>query len=125
MITTAALIIGLTMTNPIDIPTCAVDPIVAQTSGDTNTSEVIGAQIRVTFVNHGSKPISSVAFAVDQDGTTSTIVEKGTFSPGVAISRYWRAGRNLQDVSCSVNSVLFADGTAWTNQSGPSGIYGL
>ena len=33
--------------------------------------------------------------------------------------------RSLQDVSCSVNSVLFADGTSWTNQTASGGIYGL
>jgi hypothetical protein len=125
MIITAALMIALTMTNPINIATCAVDPIVDQTSGDANTSEVIGAQIHVTFVNNGSKPVASIAFAVDQDGTTSTILDRGTFSPGIAISQYWRADRTLQDVSCSVNSVLFADGTSWTNQSNPGGIYGI
>lgn len=125
MITIAALTLALSMTNPITIATCAVDQVVTQTSGDTNTSEVIAAQVHLTYVNKGSKPISSIAFAVDEDGVTSTIVDQGTFSPGVPITRYWRADRTLQDVSCSVNSVLFADGTTWTNQSSPGGIYGL
>lgn len=125
MITLAALTLALTMANPINIATCAVDPVIAQTSGDANYQETISTQIHVAFINAGSKPISSVAFAVDEDGTTSTIVERGTFSPGVAIERYWRGDRSLQDVSCSVNSVLFADGTSWTNQPASGGIYGL
>ncbi|HEX8806966.1 MAG TPA: hypothetical protein VF741_08450 [Candidatus Aquilonibacter sp.] len=125
MITTAALTLALTMTNPINIATCAVDPVVVQTSGDVTRQEIIGTQIHITFVNRGSKAISSVAFAVDEDGTTNTILDRGTFSPGIAVSHYWRGDRTLQNVSCSVNEVLFADGTSWTNQSGPSGIYGL
>jgi hypothetical protein len=125
MITAAALTLALTMTNPIDIATCAVDPVVTQTSGDVNYQETIGTQIHIAFINAGSKPISSVAFAVDEDGTTSTIVDQGTFSPGITISHYWRGDRSLQAVSCSVNSVLFADGTSWTNQSASGGIYGL
>jgi hypothetical protein len=125
MITLAALTLALTMTNPINIATCTVDPVVMQTSGDATFQEIIATQIHLSFTNLGSKPISSVAFAVDEDGTTSTIVERGTFSPGIAIERYWRGDRSLQAVACSVNSVLFADGTSWTNQSSPGGISGL
>jgi hypothetical protein len=125
MITLAALTLALTMANPINIATCSVDPVVTQSGGDVITQEIIATQIHVSFTNAGSKPISSVAFAVDEDGTTTTIVERGTFSPGVAIERYWRGDRSLQAVSCSVNAVLFADGTSWTNQPASGGIYGL
>jgi hypothetical protein len=125
MITLAALTLALTMTNPIDIATCAVDPVVMQTSGDTTMQEIIGTQIHIAFINAGAKPISSVAFAVDEDGTTSTIVDQGIFSPGITISHYFRGDQSLENVSCSVNSVLFADGTSWTNQSASGGIYGL
>jgi len=125
MIIAAALTFALTMTNPIDIAACAVDPIVTQTSGDVSTSETIGTQIHITFINHGSQPVSSVAFAVEEDGTTATIVDRGTFAPGIPISHYWRGERTLGQVSCSVNSVLFADGTSWTNQNAAGGIYGI
>lgn len=125
MITLAALTLALTVANPINIATCAVDPVVVQTSGDVTSSETIGTQIHISFINAGNKPISSVAFAVDEDGTTSTILDRGTFAPGVAITHYWRGDRDLQDVSCSVNSVLFADGSSWTNQSASAGIYGV
>ena len=68
MITLAALTLALTVANPVNIATCAVDPVVAVSSGDTVTQEIIATQIHISFVNHGSKPISSVAFAVDEDG---------------------------------------------------------
>lgn len=87
MITLAALTFALTVANPISIATCAVDPVVTQTSGDVSTSETIATQIHITFANAGSKPISSVSFAVDQDGITKTIVDRGTFSPGVATNQ--------------------------------------
>lgn len=125
MITLAALTFALTMANPVNIATCAVDPVVVQSGGDVSTQETIATQIHILFTNTGSKPISSVAFAVNQDGKTSTILDRGTFSPGVAISHYWRGDRELEDVSCSVNSVLFADGSSWTNQTASGGIYGL
>ncbi len=125
MITLAALTLALTMANPVNIATCSVDPIVMVTSGDTTTQEIIGTQVHISFVNTGSQPISSVAFAVNEDGKTRTILDRGTFSPGVAISHYWRGDRDLTDVSCSVNSILFADGTSWTNQSASGGIYGV
>ena len=121
----AALTLALTVANPVNIATCTVDPVVMQTSGDVSTQEIIGKQIHISFVNTGNEPISSVAFAVNQDGKTSTILDRGTFSPGVAISHYWRGDREADDVSCSVNSVLFADGSSWTNQSASGGIYGL
>jgi hypothetical protein len=121
----AALTLALTVANPVNIATCTVDPVVMQTSGDASTQEIIGKQIHISFVNTGNEPISSVAFAVNQDGKTSTILDRGTFSPGVAISHYWRGDREADDVSCSVNAVLFADGSSWTNQSASGGIYGL
>jgi hypothetical protein len=125
MITLAALTLALAMANPITIATCAVDPIVFQTSGDVTTQEIIGRQVHISFVNTGSQPISSVAFAVNQDGKTSTILDRGTFSPGIPISHYWRGDREAEDVSCSVEAVLFADGTSWTNRSASGGIYGV
>ncbi len=125
MITLAALTFALTVANPVNIATCSVDPVVMQTSGDTTTQEIIGKQILISFVNTGSESISSVSFAVNEDGKTRTILDRGTFSPGVAISHYWRGDRELDDVSCSVNAVLFADGTSWTNQPASGGIYGL
>ena len=125
MITLAALTLALTVANPINIATCTVDPVVAQTSGDVSTSETIATQIHITFANTGSKPISSVSFAVDEDGKTNTILDRGTFSPGVAISHYWRGDRTLEAISCNVNAVLFADGSSWTNQTASGGIYGV
>jgi hypothetical protein len=125
MITLAALTLALSAANPVTIANCSVDPVVMQTSGDTTTQEIIGKQLHISFVNTGNEPISSVAFAVNEDGKTRTILDRGTFSPGVDISHYWRGDREAEDVTCSVNTVLFADGTSWTNQSASGGIYGL
>ncbi len=126
MIALTALTLALNMANPVNIATCSVDPIVTQTTyGDTFTPEIAGAELHISFVNTGREPISSVAFAVNQDGKTSTILDRGTFSPGVAISHYWSGDLEFKGVSCSVNSVLFADGTSWTNQSASGGMYGL
>ena len=58
-------------------------------------------------------PLSSVAFNVTEDGKTSTIVDRGTFSPGVEISHTFQGEMYGYDASCKVASVLFADGSAW------------
>jgi hypothetical protein len=126
MIALAALTLALSVANPVNIATCSVDPVVTQTTfGDVIGQAIVGTQIHIAFVNTGSKPISSVAFAVNEGGNTTTILDRGTFSPGIAISHYWSDDRQAKDVSCKVNAVLFADGTSWTNQSASGGIYGL
>ena len=114
MITLPAVTLALALTNPVQISNCSVQTEVASTSsGDSPTYETIGTLLKIRFVNNGSTPVSSVAFNVSEDGKTSTIVDRGTFSPGVEISHTFREGMYGYDASCKVASVLFADGSAW------------
>lgn len=114
MITLPAVTLALALTNPVQISTCSIQTEIATTSsGDSPTYEVVGSLLHVRFVNTGTTPVSSVAFAVDEDGTTSTIQDRGTFSPGVTISHTFRAPTYTYGASCKVASVLFADGSAW------------
>ncbi|MGC2129375.1 MAG: hypothetical protein WA629_04670 [Candidatus Aquilonibacter sp.] len=124
MIILPAVTLALALTNPVQISTCSVQTEVSTTSsGDSQTYEVIGSLLNVRFVNTGTTPISSVAFAVSADGKTSTIQDHGTFSPGVTISHTFRVPTYTYDASCKVGSVLFADGSAWmapTDQADPT-----
>ncbi len=114
MITLPAVTLALALSNPVQVSACSVDTLVASTSsGDSPTYETIGTLLHIRFVNTGPTPVSSVAFNVSEDGKTSTIVDRGTFSPGVEISHTFRGEMSGYDASCKVASVLFADGSAW------------
>lgn len=114
MITLPAATLALALTNPVQISNCSVDTEIASTSsGDSPSYQVIGTLLHIRFVNNGPTPISSVAFTVSEDGKTSTIVDRGTFSPGVSISHTFQGEMYGYDAGCTVASVLFADGSAW------------
>jgi len=114
MITLPAATLALALSNPVQVSTCSVDTEVASTSsGDYPTYQTIGTILHIRFVNTGPTPVSSVAFNVSEDGKTSTIVDRGTFSPGVEISHTFRGEVYGYGASCKVASVLFADGSAW------------
>jgi len=114
MITLPAVTLALALTNPVQISTCSIQTEIATTSsGDSPTYEVVGSLLHVRFVNTGTTPVSSVAFAVTEDGKTSTILDRGTFSPGITISHSFRAPTYTYGATCKVESVLFADGSAW------------
>ncbi len=114
MITLPAVTLALALTNPVQISTCSVNTEVAESSsGDAPTYQVFGTLLNIRFVNNGPTPISSVAFDVSEDGKKTTIVDRGTFSPGVAIAHTFRGEMYGDEASCNVASVLFADGSAW------------
>ncbi len=115
MITLPAATLALALNNPVQVSACSLDTAIASTSsGDSPTYEAIGTLLHIRFVNTGTTPVSSVAFNVTEDGKTSTIVDRGTFSPGVVISHSFRGDQMYGfDASCKVASVLFADGSAW------------
>jgi hypothetical protein len=116
MITLPAVTLALALTNPVAVSACSLDTQIAATSsGDSPTYESIGTLLHIRFVNNGTTPISSVAFAATEDGKTATIVDRGTFSPGIVISHSFRGDQMYGfDADCKVASVLFADGSAWT-----------
>jgi hypothetical protein len=124
MITLPAVTLALALTNPVQVSTCSVQSDVATTSsGDYPTYETIGTILHIRFVNTGPAPVSSVAFNVSEGDKTWTIVDRGTFSPGVQISHTFQGELYGDNASCKVASVLFADGSAWmepNDQAGPA-----
>jgi hypothetical protein len=113
-------VLALAMSNPVSIAACSLDAeTVPESSGDSPTQETIGTLLSIRFANDSDKPISAVTFVVDDNGRPFTILDKGTFSPGVAISHFWNEGMiDFGDVSCSVTSVEYADGTSWVSAPG-------
>ncbi len=105
-------------TAPVRVASCALNfnPTVPQPFGASTPGT---ESLAISFVNQDAKPISSVAFEVSDGSTTSRIVDKGTFSNGVEIDHNYAApqfGINLSDVTCSIQSVAFADGSTWQAQ---------
>jgi hypothetical protein len=70
----------------------------------------------VTFVNHNNVPATEIDFTLSSNGTAlETLTDKGTFSPGVAVSHSFTTAQTERDLQISVAEVKFADGTSWVN----------
>jgi hypothetical protein len=66
-------------------------------------------QLHIRFSNGGDQPITRLVVALN-DG--STVVDAGTFAPGVMIDHTFDIAPGEAD-SCSIASATFADGTEW------------
>lgn len=105
---------------PVRVASCSVTPASPALSlpfGTTEAPQV--AQTAISFVNQAQGAIAAVTFNVSDGRTTSQIVDKGTFSSGVAIDHSFitpEFGNDLSDLSCSVQSVAFTDGSTWQAQ---------
>lgn len=78
--------------------------------------------IQIEFTNESSGTADLVNFAVDSNGNRFVIRDVGTFSPGISIKHMFRNGAGqafvlpaliAPNVTCSVQSVRFTDGTVW------------
>jgi hypothetical protein len=102
---------------PVQVAACAVAE-----QGTTVPGSYFGAMVpsigslNVSFVNRDSRPITKVEFAVKDRGTTISVVDEGTFSSGIRIDHNFAEPALSGDVSCTVRSVAFADGSTWKAQ---------
>jgi hypothetical protein len=105
------LVAALAVQSPVHVETCDIfAPIIDLHMGtDIGTTETGAYNLRVRFANDGNQPITRVVFALN-DGRT--IVDAGTFAPGVMINHWFDLAPTNAD-SCHVESVTFADGTRW------------
>lgn len=72
--------------------------------------------VELTFINKSAVPVTTVKFTIAAGDLTHHIVDKGTFSPGVAIRHRFDVDRGLARLSkgtYSVSEVDFADGSVW------------
>jgi hypothetical protein len=109
------LVAALEVQSPVDLGSCQIAAPIQQQMGDGATGSASGGyELFVRFANAGNQPLKRVVFALN-DG--STVVDVGTFTPGVTIDhRLDLAPTNA--ASCHVVSATFADGTQW-NASQP------
>jgi hypothetical protein len=78
--------------------------------------QFIASDITLKFVNPSKVPATTVTFLVHDGQYMRSIVDKGTFNPGVPIKHNFAVGngiRALSDATCNVTEVDFADGSAW------------
>lgn len=97
--------------SPVRVAACEVSAPPADLNIGTDGAPAApgGSALRVRFSNEGTQPIKRVVFALN-DG--STIVDAGTFTPGVTIDHEFNIAGDEAN-SCSVASVTYADGTQW------------
>lgn len=101
-------LVGLSSTPPVRLATCEVSaPTTVQ--GDNAPITVGGYTLSVRFSDSTPEPISRVTFTLD-DGVT--VIDIGTFSPGVTINHVFGLGRS-DATTCAVTSVRFANGDIW------------
>jgi hypothetical protein len=103
---------------PIQVASCSVVKASAAIPGSYFGPIVrnVGS-LNVSFVNREAKPITKVAFTVNGEKTTLTVVDEGTFSTGVVINHTFpEPALTDENVSCIVESVAFADGSIWAAQ---------
>jgi hypothetical protein len=75
-----------------------------------------GGYTMVTFTDTGKSAAKSITFGLVRNGYLSTtIVDKGTFSPNVTITHQFRTVIYDNGYHVAVVEAQFADGTSWEN----------
>jgi hypothetical protein len=103
-------------TTPIAITSCSVNESYEPGMNLDSAPQFIAIGIALKFVNKSGIPATTVTFLVNDGQYTQSIVDKGTFSPGVQIKHDFAVDSDtstLSDVTCKVAEVDFADGSAW------------
>jgi hypothetical protein len=103
-------------TVPVQVSACELSPSPVAVDAFDGIRAPGAGSLRVAFVNRSAKTISSVQFAVSDGQATANVVDAGTFSRDITIDHTFIAPALSSDVSCSVQSIAFADGTTWQAQ---------
>ncbi|MGA7572313.1 MAG: hypothetical protein WBG27_03710 [Candidatus Aquilonibacter sp.] len=105
---------------PVRVASCVLEPAAPSLDLAYSPFSAQGeASTVISFVNQAPATIASVTFDVSDGRTTSRIIDKGTFSNGVAIEHSFvtpELGNDPAGLSCSVSSVAFKDGSLWQAQ---------
>jgi len=119
-VATAPVQYAYTGTSPVSVASCSLEPAAPAISFPFGPPSVSGsASTAISFENEAPATVASVTFAVTDGRTTSQIVDKGTFSSGVSIDHSFitpEFQNDVSDVTCSVQSVAFTDGSTWQAQ---------
>jgi hypothetical protein len=87
---------------------------IAQSIGIDN--ELYPGLLTVAYTNMSAVPATKVVFVLESNGQAIDHIEDvGKFSPGVVIRHSFADSHMESDQQLEVETVAFADGTAWTN----------
>jgi hypothetical protein len=105
---------------PIRVASCSLEPKAASLTLPYGPFGIpTGSSMAISFVNEAPATVASVTFDVSDGRTTSQIVDQGTFSSGVTIDHRFTTPQfqnDVNEVTCSVKSVAFTDGSLWQAQ---------
>lgn len=104
--------------SPVALASFDVNSSLATGSIGNDSGEVprfIATGITLKFINRGGVPATTVKFLLGDGRSAQSIVDEGTFSPGVVVKHQFSIDTSdeLADAACRVVEVDFADGTAW------------
>lgn len=107
---------------PVAISYCHVN---YQTSGGLFITWTQPQAVHITFTNESPTAAREVRFLVRLAGQEKTFRDVGTFAPHAQVQHVFtgfgrvRYGPSLPQPTCSVSSVIFADGTQWVKADRP------
>jgi hypothetical protein len=106
---------------PIRVTACSIDPEYSYPNGgDSPIRTLVARYLDIKFINVTRITISAVAFTIKDGASTKTIVDDGTFSPGVTIAHtFYSPFRNNNKVVCRVSATDFNDGGMWMMRNAP------
>jgi hypothetical protein len=103
-------------TSPVAVTSCSVNASLVMGLSPDEAVQFMASDIALKFVNKSNVPATTVTFLVNEGKYTQSIVDKGTFSPGVQIKHNFAVGSDISafsDATCIVTEVDFGDGIAW------------
>jgi hypothetical protein len=112
---------GLAQNAPVAISTCAVSDLFNPATLAEYGPPLSYRMLQLTFVNTDDAIATQVTFDVTHDGAHTVLTDRGRFSKGVPIERFFD-GLGSTDGSgvaaCTVATITFADGRRWTAPAG-------
>lgn len=118
----AAHVLAMTNVAPVQVDRCAILPPLRPNKSGTGT-----AWFTVVFRNTSNSPADTVTMRVDDLGVDRTIIDKGTFSPGIEINHEFTTRLRVasgpeRSSTCQIVAVHFQDGSEWTPSRGVSSL---
>jgi hypothetical protein len=120
-----AQIVAYSTSAPVEITSFSIDERYAAGTigGEAAAAPQFVAQldsgyIELRFVNKSNVPATTVKFVVNKGQYRRSIVDEGSFTPGVQIKHTFAAVdvSELSNATCEIAEVDFADGSAWHAQ---------
>lgn len=107
---------GIANAAPIAVGSCSVSDLFTTASMAEFNAPISLRTLQLSFLNTQDSVATKVVFDVLHDGTHTIVTERGRFSKGVPIDRFYDSVDGAETdgpAACRVASVAYADGTTW------------